>query len=99
MITVYGQPGCYRCKATVDYLNRRQIEHKYVDVSVDRAGYDVVALLQYQELPVVTVGDMHWSGHRPSKLDQVIEIMQAGPIELGVLIEADAEATAYLMGT
>lgn len=93
MITVYGQPDCYRCKATVDYLRRKDARFVYYDVSVDLRARDEVMLLQYQELPVVTVGDMHWSGFRPGKLDQAIELMSTHNYP------DDAEATAYLMGS
>ena len=92
MITVYGQPGCQPCKATTDYLRRREVAYAYRDVSLDKGAMNLLAEMGYMATPVVTVGDMHWTGFRPTKLDQAIELLseQDHP--------ADDEATAYLMG-
>jgi len=73
-ITVYGKPGCQQCRMTTQYLDRKRVPYTYRDVTKDQADHDMVALLGYQQLPVVTAGDMHWSGFRTAKLDQLIEL-------------------------
>lgn len=96
MITVYGKEDCIRCHMTKSYLDRKRVPYNYRDVSFDGAAADQVSLMGYRELPVVAVGDMHWSGFRVDKLNRVIEILKGRYHEDEP--DLDDEATAYLMG-
>ncbi|WP_043737792.1 glutaredoxin family protein [Nocardia asiatica] len=93
-ITVYGRPACSRCHTTTAHLERLGLPYTYRDVTTDEAAYDAVAVLGYQELPVVTVGDMHWSGYRHSKIKQLAEIHAAAPDVAGL----ESAAVEFLAG-
>lgn len=71
-VTLYAKSsGCQPCKATARHLDRQGTPYtiRYVDQDPDAA--DAVRLLGYTAAPVVVAGDMHWTGYRPTKLDQL----------------------------
>lgn len=70
-ITVYTLPSCVQCDGTKRYLNRAGIEYDVVDLSSDPAAMDLVKSLGYAAAPVVIVGDEHWSGFRPDRLQEL----------------------------
>lgn len=96
MITIYGQPGCQRCRLIGQYLEKRDVPYNYRDVSIDQGALDQVKLMGYQSVPVTAIGDMHWEGFRPDKMDRAIELL-AGKYHHDD-IELDEAATRYLMG-
>lgn len=91
-ITVYGRPGCQGCRLTTRRLDHHGLPHRYVDVTQDADAAREVTALGYRQLPVVTVGDLHWGGFRLGHLDRLAEIHAAAPD----LAELDAAAVAYL---
>lgn len=91
-ITVYGKPGCVQCLATTRHLIKMALPYTYVDVTVDEQGRDTVSMLGYLALPVVTVGDAHWSGYRHDRLVRLGQIWGTAP-DITVL---EADAVAYL---
>ena len=68
-VTVYSQPACVQCNATYRALDRKGISYQIVDVSADAEAHAKVVALGYRQVPVVIVGDDHWSGFRPDKID------------------------------
>lgn len=93
-ITVYGKPGCQQCHITRRALDKARLPYTYHDVSIDEAAHEVVTALGYQTLPVVTAGDMHWSGFRAGQLRLLAEIYPEAPDIAGF----DMEAVEYLAG-
>lgn len=91
-ITVYGKPGCQGCRLTTRRLTHHGLPHRYIDVTEDSDAGLTVTALGYMSLPVVTVGDVHWSGFRLDKLDRLAEIHASAPDLVGL----DAAAVAYL---
>ena len=91
-ITVYGKPGCQQCRMTTRRLDHHNLPYTYIDVTTDPAGAERVTALGYTALPVVTVGDMHWSGFRLARLDRLAEVHATAPD----LTALDAAAVAYL---
>lgn len=92
-IVVYSAPGCHRCQATVRYLDRAQVDYRYVDITEDPPAADHLTLLGYgpgDSLPVVTCGDMHHDGFRPDRLGEYVRLLESSP-DTGHL-EADAVA-------
>jgi glutaredoxin-like protein NrdH len=83
-IVVYGRPGCQQCRMTTGRLDKHGLPYAYRDVTEDPAAHEVVTALGYQSLPVVVVGDMHWSGFRLSKLDRLVKIHAAAPDVAGL---------------
>jgi glutaredoxin-like protein NrdH len=73
-VIVYGRPGCQQCVTTTRHLDRLGIPYLYRDVTDDPLWSDTVTALGYQSLPVVTAGDMHWSGYRNMKLKRLAEL-------------------------
>ncbi|MCD2099554.1 glutaredoxin family protein [Rhodococcus qingshengii] len=71
-ITVLSQPGCQPCKAVARYLDKREIDYTYVDVTQDADALAKIRDLGYQQTPVVIAGDEHFSGFQPTRLDQII---------------------------
>lgn len=70
-VTVYSKPNCPQCVQTKKKLEQKGIEFSSVDISVDTVGAKIVADLGYRQVPVVVVGDTHWSGFRPDLLGQM----------------------------
>ncbi|WP_052372157.1 glutaredoxin family protein [Nocardia otitidiscaviarum] len=70
-IVLYSKPGCGQCVATAKALTARGIPFVKVDVSVDANAAARVRDLGYRSLPVVVVGDMHWSGFQLDKIQQL----------------------------
>lgn len=73
-ISVYSRPGCQQCRTTTRHLEKLGLPYRYRDVTEDADAYNVVQALGYQSLPVITAGDMHWSGYRNEKLKWLAEI-------------------------
>jgi glutaredoxin-like protein NrdH len=92
-IAVYGRPGCQQCTATTRHLTRLGLPYAYRDVTADPLWSDTVTALGYQSLPVVTVGDLHWSGYRHSRVQRLGEI-HAAAADIAALEPA---AVAYLL--
>ncbi len=70
-ITVYSKPQCVQCDATYRALNRAGIPYRSIDVSVDAEALEYIKSLDYNQVPVVIVGDKHWSGYRPDRIQAV----------------------------
>lgn len=67
-IKVYTRPACPQCTATCRTLERRGIDYRLIDLERDPEARDRVMALGHRQLPVVVVGDEHWSGFRPDRL-------------------------------
>lgn len=93
-ITVYSRPGCQQCRMTTQHLDRLGLPYTYRDVTEDDEARDIVTALGYLSLPVVTAGDMHWSGYRHAKLKLLGE-MHGITADIGPL---DEDAESYLAG-
>jgi glutaredoxin-like protein NrdH len=93
-ITVYGKPACQGCSATKRKLDKLGLPYTYRDVTdpEDPAAAHNVAALGYRSLPVVTVGDIHWSDFRDARLTRLAEIY-SGNADIGSL---DTMAEQYL---
>lgn len=72
-VTVYSKPSCVQCDATKRHLNKIDVAYDVVDVSVDEEAFNYVVGLGYSAVPVVVVGDDHWSGYQPDKLNALKE--------------------------
>ena len=71
-VTLFAKTsGCQQCVATKKHLDRQGTPYAVRYVDEDPAAADWVKLLGYQSVPVVMVGDMHWSGYRPDKLNEL----------------------------
>ncbi|WP_280357092.1 glutaredoxin family protein [Nocardia otitidiscaviarum] len=68
-ITVYSRPGCQPCKATVKKLELLGAPYTKVDVTQDDRAREQMLELGYKTAPVVVVGDVHWGGFSPDKLE------------------------------
>lgn len=70
-VTVYSQPNCQPCKATIRTLTALGVEHEVVNIQDDPEAAEFVRGLGHQQTPVVVVDDEYmesWSGHRPEQL-------------------------------
>lgn len=70
-ITVYSKPSCVQCTATYKALDKAGLAYDVVDISQDDAARDYVMALGYLQAPVVVVGDDHWSGFRPGRIESI----------------------------
>lgn len=69
MVTVYSKPSCVQCTATYRKLDENGVEYKVVDIMQNPDAFEYVKSLGHLQAPVVVVGDDHWSGFDPNKLD------------------------------
>jgi glutaredoxin-like protein NrdH len=91
-ITVFSKPGCQQCAMTARHLDRLGLPYRYRDVTEDDEAYEIVEALGYKALPVVTAGDMHWTGYRHAKLKRLAEIHGI----TADLAPLDGDAESYL---
>ena len=76
-ITVYSKPRCVQCDATYRALDKQGVAYETVDVSVDQDALAYIVGLGYSQAPVVIVGDSHWSGFRPDRINAVVAALQS----------------------
>lgn len=69
-ITVFTKAGCIQCNATIQRFEKSGKEVNVVDIEKDEAGFSKVNELGYRGLPVVMVGETHWSGFQPDMIKQ-----------------------------
>lgn len=67
-ITVYSKPACVQCTATTRALDRKGVDYRVVDISVDAEAYAHVQDMGYRQVPVVVAGERHWAGFRPDMI-------------------------------
>jgi glutaredoxin-like protein NrdH len=72
-ITVYTQPACPQCRATLRALANAGLDFDTVDISADADARDFVMSLGHLQAPVVVAGDRHWSGFRPDHIDDLAD--------------------------
>lgn len=68
MPIVYTTPGCVGCNATKKQFDKQGLEYEVIDISEDHDARDYVLGLGYLRAPVVVVGDQHWSGYNPDRI-------------------------------
>lgn len=67
-IEIYSKPACVQCTATYRALDRQGLDYTVIDLTEDPAARETVENLGYRQLPVVVVGEQHWSGFRPDRI-------------------------------
>ena len=92
-ITVYGKPNCQGCAATKRQLDNAEVPYTYLDVTEDDSAADAVRALNYRSLPVVAVGDIHWSEYRHDKVKALIQLYRNGVDDISAL---EDEAKAFV---
>lgn len=70
-ITLYTKPSCLQCIATKKALDKHGLEYELIDISTDDDAREYVQKLGYLQAPVVEVGDEHWSGYRPERINEL----------------------------
>lgn len=73
-VTVYTKPECVQCSGTFRALDKAGIEYTAVDISKDTEAHDYVMSLGYLQVPVIVVGDEHWSGFRPDRIKALARV-------------------------
>lgn len=71
-IIIYSKPNCVQCNATYQALDRKSIPYQIIDLTLDIQAFEMVKRLGYQQVPVVIVGDQHWSGFRPDMINGLV---------------------------
>ena len=71
-VKVLSKPRCVQCDATKRKLEKLGVAYEEVDLTVDADALNEALSLGYQSAPVVIVGDKHWSGFRPDKLEALV---------------------------
>jgi glutaredoxin-like protein NrdH len=78
-VTVYTQPGCQPCRATIRLLTNRSIPFHEVNVREDVAAAEFVRSLGFKETPVVVASwpgqySEHtetWAGFHPELIEKL----------------------------
>ncbi len=52
-------------------LDRQGVSYEVVDVSKDAVAAEQLQAWGYRQVPVVQVGEEHWSGFRPERLASI----------------------------
>jgi glutaredoxin-like protein NrdH len=72
-ITVFSTPSCVQCRMTYRALDAQGLPYEVVDVTAAPEALAEVRALGYSQAPVVRVGEEHWSGFRPDRIQAVAE--------------------------
>lgn len=67
-IQIYSKPACVQCSATYRALDKQGLEYTVIDIAAEADAQKEVEALGYRQLPVVVVGEEHWSGFRPDRI-------------------------------
>jgi glutaredoxin-like protein NrdH len=67
-IQIYSKPACVQCTATYRALDKQGLEYTVIDITEESGAQQQVEALGYRQLPVVVVGEDHWSGFRPDRI-------------------------------
>ena len=70
-ITVYSAAACVQCSATYREMEKLGLSYTVINLDEKPQAKDDVMRLGYRQLPVVTVGDAHWSGFRPDRIREL----------------------------
>lgn len=76
LVTVYFSRLSPETNSTLKALDAKGIEYCIVDLSNDPADREMLKSLGYIQPPVVIVGDSHWSGFRPDKIDELADKLE-----------------------
>ncbi|MGD8171316.1 glutaredoxin-like protein NrdH [Vibrio sp. TRT 21S02] len=68
-VIIYSKPACVQCVATQKAMAAKNIRYKSIDLTQDSHALEKVQALGYREVPVVVVGERHWSGFRPDMIN------------------------------
>lgn len=68
-IVVFTKPACPACRGTERALLKHELPYRKVDITTDPEAHRTVTELGYTSAPVVVVGDQHWSGFRPDRIE------------------------------
>ena len=79
-ITVYSKPRCVQCDSTYRALDKYGVPYTRVDVSVDTGALSYIVGLGYSQAPVVVVGEEHWSGFRPDRVQAAAVALLASSV-------------------
>jgi glutaredoxin-like protein NrdH len=71
MVKIFSKPQCVQCAMTQRTLDRQGVSYEVVDVSKDAAAAEQLQAWGYRQVPVVQVGEEHWSGFRPERLASI----------------------------
>ena len=71
MIKIFSKPNCVQCSMTMRTLDRQGVQYTVIDVSQDAEANTLIQSWGYRQVPVVQVGDEHWSGFRPERLASI----------------------------
>jgi len=71
-VTVYTKPNCVQCDATKRQMDKLGIKYATVDITEDKAAYDMIISKGFQAAPVVITDDDAWSGFNLDKIGRLI---------------------------
>ncbi len=71
-IIVYSKPNCQQCEMTKNLLESKGANYSVVDITQDQEAYLHIMELGYRQVPVVVAGSYHWSGFKPSNINQAV---------------------------
>lgn len=76
-IIIYSKPDCVQCNATYRAFDKHGISYQIIDLTEDEKALNHVKSLGYQQVPVIVVGNEHWSGFRPDKINALVQSVSA----------------------
>lgn len=76
-IIIYSKPDCVQCNATYRALDKHGIAYEVIDLTQDAQALGQVRAMGYQQVPVIVAGDDHWSGFRPDKISELLQLQNA----------------------
>ena len=75
MITIYSTPTCVYCNTLKEYLSKRNIEFKEIDVSTDEKELEkMVSISGQMGVPVIDIDGNIVIGFDRKKIDQLLNL-------------------------
>jgi glutaredoxin len=71
-ITLYSAEWCKACQATKEYLNKRNVNYKNIDIELSSTGSKLLKENNIDSIPVITFNDVTIVGFDANKLDTLV---------------------------
>lgn len=72
-VVVYTTPACSQCFSTKRLMDKKGVQYREVDISVDVDKLDELRGKGFTQAPIVEVRDDMWSGFRFDKINELAD--------------------------
>lgn len=63
MFDIYGKPSCRYCYSAKEFLDSKEIQYTYTDISEDLEALEWILSKGFRTVPQIYLGDKHIGGY------------------------------------